>query len=65
MKDQLKQSAIRHAERLIGKMSEVIQVPEVIQDAIRKEVEYATMDGYRITMRHTNRNGATENDSAT
>jgi len=63
MKDELKQCAARHATKLIGKISEVMQVPEVIQDAIRKEMEYSTMDGYRITMRHTSRNGDPENDS--
>lgn len=56
MKDELKQSGHRHATKLIAKISEVITVPELVQDAIRKEMEYATLDGYRITMRH-NRNG--------
>jgi len=48
---ELKYSARRHSNRLIEKMSEIIDVPDIVKDAIRKEVEYATLDGYRITMK--------------
>ena len=52
MKIDLKQSGNRHARRLIKKLSEIIDLPAVAQDSIRQECEYATMDGYRITMKH-------------
>ena len=54
MKDELKQSANRHANRLIAKLKDVISVPEIVEDSIRREIEYATMDGYRITAAHRN-----------
>jgi hypothetical protein len=57
MKDELKQSAVRHSDRVISKITEVMQIPEIVSDSIRREMEYATMDGYRITMRNLNRNG--------
>jgi hypothetical protein len=63
MKQELKQSAVRHSERLLGKLGEVMDVPLIAQDAIRREIEYATMDGYRITARNQNRNGDSANDS--
>lgn len=52
MKAELKQSGNRHARKLIKKLSEIIDLPAVAQDSIRQELEYATMDGYRITMKH-------------
>jgi len=52
MKDELKISGNRHARRLIAKLDEILDLPQVAYDSIRKELEYATMDGYRITMRH-------------
>ena len=61
MKDELKQSAVRHSHRLIDRISQVIDVPEIVADSIRREIEYATMDGYRITMRNATRNGGQEN----
>lgn len=61
MKTELKQSGYRHATKLIAKMSEIIDVPEIVKDAIRIEMEYATLDGYRITMRNT-RNGDRNDD---
>lgn len=57
MKLELKKNANRHAERLLSSMREVITVPKVVEDCIRREIEYATMDGYRITMRNEPRNG--------
>ena len=57
MKDELKQSANRHTERLLGRISDVLEIPPIIAEAIRREIEYATMDGYRITARHLIRNG--------
>lgn len=56
MKEELKQSANRHARKLIDKLSQIIELPDVAKDSIRQEFDYATMDGYRITMKH-NRNG--------
>lgn len=55
MKQELKQSGNRHAKRLIKKLA-FLDLPEVVFDSIHKEMEYATMDGYRITMKN-NRNG--------
>ena len=63
MKDELKQSALRHSDRVISKITEVMQIPEIVSDSIRREMEYATMDGYRITMRNLNRNGEQQNGS--
>jgi len=51
MKNELKQSANRHARKLIKKLA-VLGLPDLAHDSIRQELEYATMDGYRITMRH-------------
>jgi len=65
MKDELKQSASRHALRLIDKIAAVIDVPEIVADSIKREMEYATMDGYRITMRNSNRNGDSNGTTAT
>ncbi len=62
MESELKNSAKRHAHRLITKIKEVIDVPGVVQDSIRREMEYATKDGYRITMQNINRNGDTANE---
>ena len=58
MKEELKVSARRHAKRLIDKMNQLAEVPAVVQDSIRTEMEYATLDGYRITRR----NGEQNND---
>jgi len=53
MKIDLKQSGNRHARKLIKKLSEGgYDLPDLVHDSIRQEFEYATMDGYRITMRH-------------
>ena len=60
MKDELKNSAKRHAHRLILKMQEIADVPPVVQDSTRREMEYATMDGYRITMKHIGESDETE-----
>jgi len=56
LNEELKSSARRHSKRLIDKMKEIGDVPAVVQDSIRTEMEYATKDGYRITARHF-RNG--------
>lgn len=58
MKIELKQSGNRHSRKLIQKLLEIVDLPAVAQDSIRQELEYATMDGYRITMKY-NRNGET------
>ena len=60
-KEELKQSGNRHARKLIAKLSEVIELPAMAQDSIRQECEYATMDGYRITMKSLSEK---ENDNA-
>jgi hypothetical protein len=62
MKDKLKYSANRHARSLIKKLSSVMDLPEIAFDSIHKELEYGTMDGYRITMRHIKSEKETEND---
>ena len=62
MKDELKYSANRHARRLIKKLSSVMDLPELAVDSIHKELEYGTMDGYRITMRNLNSEKEPEND---
>jgi hypothetical protein len=61
MKVELKQSSNRHSERLLADLREIMDIPKIAVDRIRREVEYATMDGYRITMK--SRNGDTENDN--
>lgn len=63
MKDELKHSANRHARRLIKKLSSVMDLPEIAVDSIHKELEYGTMDGYRITMRNLNSETETANDN--
>jgi len=60
MKDDLEKSANRHAERLLSDLREVIDIPKIAEDAIRREMGYATKDGYRITMRHLSNTSATE-----
>jgi hypothetical protein len=52
LKEELKQSANRHARKLTDKLLQVVALPDVAKDSIRQEMEYATMDGYRITMKH-------------
>ena len=63
MKDELKNSAKRHAHRLIQKIQEVCDLPSVVQDSIRTEMEYATMDGHRITMKHTAKENENDKDN--
>jgi len=62
MKDELKYSANRHARKLIKKLSAVLDLPDLAHDSIRQELEYATLDGYRITMKHTQSEKETSND---
>lgn len=58
LKEQLKIEARRHSTKLFKKIEELPEVsfPSIVMDAIRQEILYATMDGYRATMKH-NRNG--------
>jgi type IV secretory pathway TrbF-like protein len=66
MKDELKQSAFRHSDKLIEKIKQVVELPVIVKDAIKREMEYATMDGYRITARwlsENNRNGDMKNEN--
>ena len=60
MKNELKNSAKRHARTLIRKLEGVVDLPEVAYDSIRQELEYGTLDGMRITLKHTAME--TEND---
>ena len=62
LKEELKRDARRHSNKLIAKMEQIIDVPVMVQDSIHQEILYATMDGYRTTMKLT-RNGETENDN--
>lgn len=55
-KEELKQSAKSHSRKLISNLSEVIEFPRALHAAVEREVEYATMDGYRITMKHKGEN---------
>ena len=56
LKLELKRESRRHSNKLLKKMSDVIDVPELVQDRIHQEMLYAVLDGYRMTMKH-NRNG--------
>ena len=40
-----------------------MDLPEIAVDSIHKELEYGTMDGYRITMRNLNSETETANDN--
>lgn len=62
MKEDLKRSAVRHSERLLSDLSEIMDIPNIAADRIRREIEYATMDGHRITMKSVKE--GSENDSA-
>ncbi len=52
LKKDLRHSAGRHAYKLISKIRQVCDVPASVEDSIRIEMEYATLDGFRITARH-------------
>jgi hypothetical protein len=53
LKRNLKLDARRHSNKLVGKIRAVLpDFPEIAEDAIHQEVLYATMDGYRCTMKH-------------
>ena len=62
LKLELKREARRHSSKLIKKMKQVITVPSLVEDSIHQEVLYATMDGYRATMK-TTRNGETNENN--
>ena len=61
LKEELKREARRHSTKLIKKIGQVLDLPVLIKDSIHQEILYATMDGYRTTMRLT-RNGEIEDD---
>jgi len=61
LKKQLNRDARRHSNKLIDKLSQVIDMPDMAIDSIHQELLYATMDGYRTTMKQT-RNGDLKND---
>jgi len=59
LKQELKSSARRHSNKLIKKIIQVYpELPEMAIDSIHQETLYATMDGYRETMKSV-RNGDT------
>ncbi len=62
LKEQLKRDARRHANKLIKKLSQVLDLPDLATDSIHQEFLYATMDGYRTTMKIT-RNGDMKHDA--
>jgi len=61
LKLELKREARRHSNKLIKKITQVIDIPDIISDSIHQEILYATMDGYRATMK-SNRNGSSKNE---
>lgn len=64
LKEQLKIEARRHSNKLIKKIDEVSKLPAIAKDSIHQEVLYATMDGYRTTMKLT-RNGERNEEETT
>ena len=62
LKEQLKSDARRHSNKLVKKISQVVKLPDIAADSIDQEVLYATLDGYRTTMKLT-RNGEMQNDT--
>lgn len=63
LKEQLKRDARRHSNKLIKRVKEVTpSLPMLAIDSIHQEILYATMDGYRTTMKQ-NRNGEIQNDN--
>lgn len=65
LKKTLKQDARRHSSKLVGKILGILpDLPELAEDAIHQEILYATMDGYRKTMKYQsekeNQNGQDE-----
>jgi len=58
LKQELKSSAHRHTVKLLEKIEEIVDLPAIAKDAIRQELDYATMDGYRITMRSFRNGGS-------
>lgn len=62
LKRNLKQDARRHSNKLVGKILGILpDFPEIAADAIHQEVLYATLDGYRTTMKHQSEK-ETDND---
>ncbi len=51
IKSAVRKNAVRHAGKLVDKLEEILTLPKVAVDAIRKEIEYAALDGYRVTKR--------------
>ena len=62
LKRQLKLEARRHSNKLVKKLKQVVELPDFVIDGVHQEVLFATMDGYRATMKH-NRNGDTHDKS--
>lgn len=57
LKQELKSIAYRHSKKLLDKINPVIRLPDIVCESIQREIEYATLDGYRETMKYI-RNGA-------
>jgi len=63
LKSQLKREARRHSNKMIKKLTASgIPLNPLAIDSIHQEFLYATMDGYRTTMKQ-NRNGDMQNDN--
>jgi hypothetical protein len=63
LKSQIKRDSRRHSKKLITKLKQVVELPEIIEDRIHQEVLYASQDAYRTTMKRT-RNGDMKHDKA-
>jgi len=61
LKQELKREARRHSNKLIKKIGQVLDLPDLVQDSIHQEVVFATMDGMRMTLK-INRKGDPEHD---
>jgi len=63
LKKELRIDARRHSTKLVGKIIKTIpdDFRELVEEAVHQEVLYATMDGYRTTMRHLSET-ETDND---
>lgn len=63
LKQQIKRDSRRHSNKLIGKIKQVVDLPDMVEDRIHQEVLYASQDAYRTTMKLT-RNGDMKHDTA-
>jgi len=54
IKKEVRASSKNHARKLMKKLEQIMDLPDPAKDSIYKELEYASLDGYRITMRILN-----------